>query len=77
MQTIVSQLSLGVGAEECYAVLCRNNIELLQKMDFDILDIFCEFIRDLGPDSRFLKFMLNSCSCQGRGLDNIQELILR
>ncbi len=74
---IIEYFSFGVGAEEVYAALCSDNLHVLRSLNYNVMERFCNFIRELGPDARFLHFMRNSCSVKGEGVEKLQDLILR
>ena len=59
INTLIRYLSFGVGAEEVYASLCSDNLNILSLLNYDVVELFCNFIRDLGPDARFVHPHLN------------------
>jgi hypothetical protein len=73
---IAARLAYGLGAEECFAALIRN-ASILEKVDINVLIKFVEFIRDLGPDATFFRFLRSCCSCNGEGIESMQQAVLK
>ena len=71
---IAARLAYGLGAEECFAALIRNE-SILEKVDINVLIKFVEFIRDLGPDATFFRFLRSCCSCNGEGIESMQQAV--
>eukprot|EP00397_Hematodinium_sp_SG-2012_P000177 GEMP01000177.1.p1 GENE.GEMP01000177.1~~GEMP01000177.1.p1 ORF type:complete len:2785 (+),score=546.68 GEMP01000177.1:287-8641(+) len=68
---------LGLGAAVVFAALVSNNPNLVYKIDLDITERFIEFIRTLGPDQTWLKFLSSICSCRGVAISAKQQQVLR
>ena len=67
MEKLMSRLAYGLGAEECLADLISSNYQLMKNVNPGVINKFGDFIRNLGPDAEFLRFMqsmysqLHSC----------------
>lgn len=68
---------LGLGAGQCLAALVSNNKRLLQGVSTETLQVFIDYIGQLGPDDTWLHFMAAVCSCEGQAIANKQQQVLQ
>jgi hypothetical protein len=68
---------LGLGAADVFKALVGDNQNILRKFKPEVIEKFVNFIRRLGPDDTWLRFLQGVCSTDGVAVSRNQQFVLR